>query len=259
MNMRQFVTLLVAGVLVSLQYGCANMVYHVDFRARSFAGAPPEGKIEPAKPNVVLVYGFSGTAATMVPMREKLMREGFNVLVPDMGLQLGGVESFTESLVEFMSKKERELAERTGKSLAQVYDDVVFFCHSQGGLICADAQRRDRKLLGFPVISAGTVYVGSPLAVFTFALNGGSNKLPGSPWLTELRKDMKTHPRRLLQVTAMADELIPASMNVIPDYPLYVAPFAGHMTLLYELDPAVFKSQLPKHFPSAAVRTVTPK
>lgn len=250
--MRVIRSLLLASVFV-LVSGCASVVTEPAYLLGSWANGArtevPEGEFIPGKPNIILVHGFTNSPGSMLPMKERMENAGWNVLIPDIGSSFSRVEEMASKLVDFIRKKESAATMKHGSTLESLRDDVLLFGHSQGGLVVVTAQRLDRELIRLPVTTAGTVFKGTPMALFAVLTETGRNKLPGSAWLLELEEDMRAHPRDLLQITAETDWLIPASANVLPNYPVYVAPFSGHMALIYELDPAILGRRLPKHFP----------
>ena len=207
----------------------------------------PDGELDPAKSNIVLVYGLGGTPTVFLPMKEKLEEAGFNVLIADIGWARKDIEIHAKRLNKFLKSREEFLKKRYGMSLADLQDNILFFGHSMGGLIIIAAQRENHELLQFQVVAAGTSFHGTPLAYAIFWRKPGRQMFPDSIWLQGLARDMEKNPRKLYQIRAKSDELVPAYSSVLEGYPAYVAPFVGHAALFFELDPKIFKQFFPNY------------
>lgn len=113
-----------------------------------------------------------------------------------------------------------------------------------GGLIIVAAQRYDRQLMKFQVASAATPFRGAPSAYIAFWRWPAYEMRPDAAWLRDLAEDMKNHPRKLFQIRAESDETVPAESSVLTGHPHYVAPFPGHIALIFELEPQILKNLL---------------
>lgn len=211
----------------------------------NIAHAPPHGEFDPARPNIVLVYGMGMTPPVMLPLKTKLEEARFNVLIADIGWARGDIDNLAKRLDEFLTERGKVLSERHGLALSALKDDVILFGHSMGGLVIIAAQIRDRKLLEFRVVSAGTPFRGAAAAHIAFWNKAARQMRPDSRWLENIREDMRRHPRKLFQIRAKKDELVPADSSALEGYPSYAAPITGHAALIFELDPEVLKQFFP--------------
>lgn len=210
-------------------------------------GGVPPNEFDPTKPNIVLVYGLGATSPTMLPLKAKLEEVGFNVIIADIGWAQYDIDILAKRLDKFLDEREKVLNERHGLVFSALKNNIVLFGHSMGGLIILAAQTREQKLLGLQVVSAGTPFRGSPAAYIAFWSKAASQMRPDSEWLTLLRWNMEENPRKLLQIKARKDELVPADSSVIEGYPSYVIPVIGHAALIFEFEPEILKQFFPGH------------
>ena len=218
------------------------IVLYISLVLQNPANPVEEGEFDPVKQNIVLVYASWGTPNTMLRMKEKLEKAGFNVLIPNLGWMKGEkIDKFADRLQRFIEAREKRLLERHGGILSDLKNKTVLFGHSMGGLVILAAQRIDERLLEFQVITAGTPLKGSPLAYLVPWSEQGREMRPDSEWIKKLREHIKEHPRRLLQIQAESDELVPRDYSALEGYPTHITSFVGHAALIFKLDAEIFR------------------
>ncbi len=214
-----------------------EILYVLEILFRNIFSPPqPIGSFNPAKLNIMLVYGFATRPESLIPLKIRLEKLGYNILIPDLGLAIEDIDLLAQRLVNFINSQKKLLQRRYGKTLQDIRDKIIFFGHSMGGLVILSAQRLDRELLAIQVVTAGTPLGGALPAYFISPLNFATWQMsPGSTWLEKLvKKDMAIHPRMLLPVLAREDEIVSANASSVKEYPALVVDIVGHAALIFE-------------------------
>lgn len=212
-------------------------IYHFLLLGRGLFSDPLSKELDPLRPNIVLVYGFFGRPSVFIPFREKLEGAGFNVLVPDLGWAFNqDLDKLAERLEKYLLSRKKILLDNYKKDLPDL-PALVFFGYSMGALIILVCQRLNKAFLDITVVSVGSPLRGSPWAYLALPGISKDDLRPGSQWLEDLWTHVKDNPRKLIQVRAAGDEVVPYTYSSFPGYPLYTFPIVGHVALLYEFMP----------------------
>lgn len=184
---------LAAAVLVVLVIGLRN------------GSAPAAAPLAPGREAVLLIPGYGGDPAALEPLRSRLLTQGYDVEVLDIGDGTDDLTGYADSLVA--------RAEQLRGEGAEAVSSVGF---SAGGLIGRIAADRS------PATFDDVISLASPHAGTLWAALAGSNcptacqqMRPGSPLLTALPP--APDPDDWLAIYSTSDEVIvPASSSALP-------------------------------------------
>lgn len=101
------------------------LVIYFVLSVSNIAYTTAHGEFAPAKPNIVLVYGMSATPPVMVPLKHKLEKAGFNVLIADIGWARDDIDVLAERLDVFLKDREKVLNKRYGLTLADMQKRTI--------------------------------------------------------------------------------------------------------------------------------------
>jgi len=85
------------------------------------------GELSPDKPNIILVYGFLGMPKTFLPLRKRLERLGYNVLIAHIGWTMRDITIHAQRLLLFLKNRETVLQIKHGKTLSDLNGKITFF------------------------------------------------------------------------------------------------------------------------------------
>jgi pimeloyl-ACP methyl ester carboxylesterase len=178
---------------------------------------------------------------TFLPLKKRLEKFGYNVLIADVGWTVRDITIHANRLLSFLKDREIILKEKHNKTFDELKNDIIFFGHSMGGLIILEAQRLNPKLNAMRVITCGTPINGTYCAYSALFNKAARQMQPGSQFIKILREDIKVNGRRLKQLKAELDQIVPSASSSLPDYPSQTVPVIGHVSLVFCLPDELLK------------------
>jgi len=200
------------------------------------------GELSRDKLNIILVYGFLGMPKTFLPLKKRLEKLGYNVLIADVGWTVKDIFIHAQKLILFLENREIILKKNHGQTINNLKNKIIFFGHSMGGLIILEAQRLNPELNKIKVITCGTPINGTPIAYTCSSFNKAAKQMtPSSDFLKTLKQDIKTNGRQLEQLKAKLDVVVPHHSSSILYYQSQTVPIIGHVALVFSLSDELLK------------------
>jgi len=221
--------------------GCAIYYFGLCLASLPIFPSLRHGELSPDKPNIILVYGFLGMPKTFLPLKKKLEKLGYSVLIANVGWTIRDITIHAQRLLLFIKDRETVLHTEHGKTLSNLKGKITFFGHSMGGLIILEAQRLNPGLKTIKIITCGTPINGTYCAYSALFNQAARQMKPGSEFIKRLQKDIEINGRRLEQLKAELDHIVPSSASSLSSYPSQTLPIIGHLALVFCLSDEILK------------------